>query len=410
LGEDHNNEGDDNNPEDNTFNNDDDDDDDEDNDDDNHNNNPMPPRRVPPVPTAAPAAARPAADGGIGGLVQAMGNVRIRPPFQPFNFNFRFPCIFMHTVALADGHKIVMGDYLVPTLHVSRFKVNVSANGEEAILSMALPKTFVDMNARSLVEVSTSNRDEQAFWGAYRKATHDIKSSGLKLDNVHATGQRDTLPFPCQQLPVLMHVLHTGDDLLFEELSNNFMIDSNAKHQMFAFLRVKFISLELSQADDVYVRPQVNLSPRHSNFGSSYPSYLAQQAAAQQAAAQQAAAQQAAAQQAAAQQVAAQQFVAAQQQAAQQAAAQQAAMMAQQAEAQQVEAQQQAAAQQAAAAQQPPFVAAAGGGLNNGGINAEYAARNLVPNGLYVEQVCREGRANSRERNNRVDFIIDPDL
>ena len=131
------------------------------------------------------------------------------------------------------------------------------------------------------------------------------------------------------------------------------MIDRTAKHQMFEFLWVKFVSLELSQADDVYVGPEVNLSPhQYPYYGSSYPSYYfnpaaaAQQVgaqqqvavAAQQVATQQVVAQQAAAQQATAQQVAAQQAVA-QQAAAQQATAQQ--VVAQQVAAQQVAAQQQ---------------------------------------------------------------------
>jgi hypothetical protein len=130
-----------------------------------------------------------------------------------------------------------------PNSSCEQFKVDVSLNGEEAILLMTIPKTFVDLNAQSTLEVNPTNPNKQAFLGAYCKATHDIKSSGLKLDNVHATGQHDTLLFPYQQCPIMMHVLHTGDDLLFQELSANFMIDGNAKHQMFAFLHVKFVSL-----------------------------------------------------------------------------------------------------------------------------------------------------------------------
>ena len=325
----------------------------------------MPPRRVPPparvpVPPGPPPAAVPAAPvpGGVDGLAAAMANttLTVPPPYKPFDFSFRAPVIFTHTTSLAEGHKVVYGDYLVPTVHVSRYKMDVIHGGEVAALGMTIPKIFADMNARADIEIDANRPDQQAYLGAYRRATHEIKSSGFKLDNIVAVGNRDTLPFRCQQRPVMMHVLHTGDDALYSELMNNFHIEPNAKHQMFCFLRVKFISLDLAQADDVYAGPHVAVSPRQQPYFGGVPPFFnpyvaQQQAAAQQAAAAQVAAQQAAAQQAAAQQAAAQQAAAAQQvAAAQQAAAQQAA--AQQAAAQ-------AAAAQAAAAQQAAAQAAA---------------------------------------------------
>lgn len=85
-------------------------------------------------------------------------SVHHHPPSQ--DFSFHFPHIFIHTVSLADGHKVVFGDYLVPTLHLSRFKVNVVHDGEVAVLYMNIPKTFADMNACALIEVNANNNPD----------------------------------------------------------------------------------------------------------------------------------------------------------------------------------------------------------------------------------------------------------
>ena len=105
----------------------------------------MPPRRVPPparvpVPPGPPPAAVPAAPapGGVDGLAAAMANTTLSmpPPYKPFDFSFRAPVIFTHTTSLAEGHKVVYGDYLVPTVHVSRYKMDVVHGGEVAALGM----------------------------------------------------------------------------------------------------------------------------------------------------------------------------------------------------------------------------------------------------------------------------------
>ncbi len=159
------------------------------------------------------------------------------PPFQPFNFTSRVPVIFLQMTVLSDGHKVVFGDYLVPTHHVSKFKIDVTPSSEEDIMTMAIPKIFADLNARASIEVNAANGDEKAYLGTYHKATHDINSSGLKLDNIFATGSKTCCPPHANRVPpyptyytlVMMPSLHN-----YQQIS--WLITMQSINYLFSFV------------------------------------------------------------------------------------------------------------------------------------------------------------------------------
>jgi hypothetical protein len=70
--------------------------------------------------------------------------------FMAFNFSCRFPVIMTVAGPLADGHTLlVYADYLVPTLHPTRFNCTVSDDGLTATFGMELPSVFVDTRGRA---------------------------------------------------------------------------------------------------------------------------------------------------------------------------------------------------------------------------------------------------------------------
>ena len=228
---------------------------------------PRPPaRRAPPV--AAPRArAQPdnsprraaAAHGSDGDdVVNSLGGsfnrvLSLRPPFTPYNFSYRFPVIFTVTGTLSMGNMAVYVDYFVPSLHLSRFHPELSADGMVITLAMAIPSTFIDMAFRAGKELDPTDEDSVAFVSAFCTVTGVIALSHPDFENVVPPGQEDTLPFPCQQRMRVTHVLHSGDDLLYQQFSRNSNFNPEARRQLYPFFRVELRSLEVARIGGAFV-------------------------------------------------------------------------------------------------------------------------------------------------------------
>lgn len=131
-------------------------------------------------------------------------------------------------------------------MHPSRFNATVSEDGWVASLEWELPRAFVDLASRiDTGELDPLNPDSYAFAIAFRNVTSEISSSYENLDNVHPPGQQDPLPFRCAPRTVITHVLHEGDDRLYQDFASDPNFDVEARHQLYPFLRVEFRSLEV---------------------------------------------------------------------------------------------------------------------------------------------------------------------
>ena len=107
---------------------------------------------IKPPPPPAPAAAAAARPGDVDHLVRALGSSSLRekrPACAHYNFLFRFPVIFNVAGPLTDGHMIVYADYLIPTLHTTRFNCSLSSDGLIATLTMELPRVYTDVLGRA---------------------------------------------------------------------------------------------------------------------------------------------------------------------------------------------------------------------------------------------------------------------
>ena len=82
-------------------------------------------RRSPPRPAAAAASAPAGAD--VEMLTDNLARANLSSP--AFNFQARFPHVFIPTPSLASGRATVVGYWLVPSVDQTRFSVEVSATG-----------------------------------------------------------------------------------------------------------------------------------------------------------------------------------------------------------------------------------------------------------------------------------------
>lgn len=185
--------------------------------------------------------------------------VSLRPPFQSFNFAYRFPVIFTVTGTLAGGNMAVYADYFVPTMHLSQFHPELSEDGMVINMAMSIPGTFMDMAFRATSELNPNNEDSVAFVSAFRTTTGVIALAHPDFESVTPPGQEDTLPFPCQQRIRVTHVLHAGDDLLYHQFSMTPHFNAEARRQLYPFIRVELRSLEVARVGGAFV--DVGASP-----------------------------------------------------------------------------------------------------------------------------------------------------
>jgi hypothetical protein len=99
-------------------------------------------RRSPPRPAVAPAAA---AATNVDQL--AADFARAELDSLSFNFQARYPHIFILTPPLTSGRATVVGYWLVPSVDQTRFSVEVSTKGMHCIFSMNIPRQFADLNS-----------------------------------------------------------------------------------------------------------------------------------------------------------------------------------------------------------------------------------------------------------------------
>ncbi len=106
-------------------------------------------RFFPPRPAVAPAAAAAA------NVDQLAANfARAELDLLSFNFQARYPHVFIPTPPLTSGRATVVGYWLVPSVDQTRFSVEVSTKGTHSIFSMNIPRQFVDLNSRVFLKVN----------------------------------------------------------------------------------------------------------------------------------------------------------------------------------------------------------------------------------------------------------------
>ena len=59
-----------------------------------------------------------------------------------------------------------------------------------------------------------ADRDASAIASGFRQTQDQIIRLFVDLANIRPAGQVDALPFPCEQNPMLIHLLFQGDELL----------------------------------------------------------------------------------------------------------------------------------------------------------------------------------------------------
>ena len=187
------------------------------------------PTRPAVAPAPAPAAAA-AAD--VDQLATFLAGVQLDS--LSFNFQSRYPHIFIPTPSLSSGRATVVGYWLVPSVDQTRFSVEVSPDGMHSIFTMNIPRQFADLNSRVFLEVDeVADRDASAIASGFRQTQDQIIRLFADLANIRPAGQVDALPFPCEQNPMLIHLLFQGDELL----SNRLQADGDYNHQYLSIVR-----------------------------------------------------------------------------------------------------------------------------------------------------------------------------
>ncbi len=219
----------------------------EDNDNDKDEEEEMPNARVPPHRPPAAAAHQQSAFADIDGIAKAMGQASLRDgrQFTAFNFNYHFPVIWIIAGPLADGHMVVYGDYLTPTLHLTRYNCTMSEDGLTATLSMELLSVYTDVHGRAEAgEHGARGADKVLFIAGARNTTDSIAAVYDNLDGITPPGQQDPLPFPCGQCRDITHVYHEGDILLNQDIANQPSFQRmGVGRQLYAFVCVAFVSV-----------------------------------------------------------------------------------------------------------------------------------------------------------------------
>lgn len=105
--------------------------------------------------------------------------------FHSLNYEVRNAFHFVVTIVLDDGHKWVMANYLVPTIHLNRFNAVMFDDGLRLNLQSIVPQEFADLATQITTgELDLSNVNHQAFALAHRKLSTIIVISYDNLDNI----------------------------------------------------------------------------------------------------------------------------------------------------------------------------------------------------------------------------------
>ena len=107
-----------------------------------------------------------------------------------FNFQARYPHVFVRTPSLASGRATVVGYWLVPSVDQTRFSVEVSPTGMHSIFTMDIPRQFADLNARLFLEVNQNvDQDASAIAAGFRQVQDQILRVFADLANIRPAGQ-----------------------------------------------------------------------------------------------------------------------------------------------------------------------------------------------------------------------------
>ncbi len=142
-------------------------------------------RCSPPRPTVAPAAAA-ATD-----LDQLAADfARAELDLLSFNFQARYPRVFIPTPPLTSGQVTVVGYWLVPSVDQTRFSVEVSTKGTHSIFLMNIPRQFAYLNSRVFLKVDqVVDQDASAIAAGFRQMQDKIIRLFANLANIRpATG------------------------------------------------------------------------------------------------------------------------------------------------------------------------------------------------------------------------------
>lgn len=133
---------------------------------------------------------------------------------------------------------------------VENFNVTVAEDGLTLKLQVKIPRSFIDLGARSRAEFDVSYANSCVIMSGFRSTVDAIvKTVGPDFDNVWSVGQVDPLQFACHGNPGSMQIMwHEGDEFLRGKLYHDIHIDdANAKHQMMPVLRVTLLSKEVQR-------------------------------------------------------------------------------------------------------------------------------------------------------------------
>jgi hypothetical protein len=140
----------------------------------------------------------------------------------------------------------------------TRFSVEVSTKGTHSIFSMNIPRQFVDLNSRVFLKVDqVVDQDASAIVAGFCQMQDKIICLFADLANIRPAGQVDVLPFPCEQNPMLIHLLFQGDELL----SSRLQADGDYNHQYLSIVRVVFQAKDILHHKNNHGDTQVICSP-----------------------------------------------------------------------------------------------------------------------------------------------------
>ncbi len=80
------------------------------------------------------------------------------------------------------------------------------------------------------------DQDASAISAGFCQMQDKIICLFANLANIHPAGQVDVLPFPCEQNPMLIHLLFQGDELLSSQLQAK----GDYNHQYLSIVHVVF--------------------------------------------------------------------------------------------------------------------------------------------------------------------------
>jgi hypothetical protein len=106
-----------------------------------------------------------------------------------------------------------------------------------SIFLMNIPRQFADLNSRVFLQVDqVVDQDASAIAAGFCQMQDKIIRLFADLANICPAGQVDVLPFPCEQNPMLIHLLFQGDKLL----SSWLQADGDYNHPYLSIVHVVF--------------------------------------------------------------------------------------------------------------------------------------------------------------------------